>query len=129
MPKRSFTIVTDDNGVVPANPSSKTFISIDVDVVASCVVGPRKPKSCKDKPCLYGGKCKDLIGGGYTCSCHKKSYDGPECQFTTKSFKTKNSYLWVKPFNYFYEGKLSFEFGTKEANGVILYQGPVSKSE
>lgn len=100
-----------------------------MDVIASCVVGPRKPKSCKDKPCLYGGKCKDLIGGGYTCSCHKKSYDGPECQFTTKSFKTKNSYLWVKPFNYFYEGKLSFEFGTKEANGVILYQGPVSKSE
>lgn len=99
-------------------------------MVATCLAEPRKPKTCKDKPCLFGGKCKDLVTGGYACSCpNKKNYDGPECQYTTKSFKTKDSYLWVKPFNYFFEGTLSFEFGTKEANGIILYQGPVSTSK
>ncbi len=127
-PQRTYTVVTDDNGLVPANPSSKTFISIDMKVLPICLVGPKKPKSCKDKPCLYGGKCTDLKTGGYSCACAKKS-SGPECQVAIKSFKTKDSYLWVKPFNYFYEGTLSFEFITKEANGVLLYQGPMTKSK
>ena len=127
-PQRTYSIISDNNGIVPANPSSKTFISIDMKVVAICRVEPKRPKTCKDKPCKYGGKCTDHVNGGYTCSCSKK-YAGPECQVTTKSFKTKQSYLWLKPFNYFFEGTLSFEFVTKESDGVILYQGPVSESK
>eukprot|EP00794_Sanderia_malayensis_P018890 gene18890-20792_t len=125
-PQRTFSVISDDNGLVPANPKSKTFISIDVKVLPICLAGPKKPKSCKDKPCLYGGKCTDLATGGYRCTCVKKA-TGPECQVNIRSFKTKNAYLWVKPLNYFYEGHLSFEFVTKEANGILLYQGPVSK--
>ena len=123
---QDYTIVTDDNGIVPANTDSKTFLSINTRVDAICRKGPEFPSVCPG--CLNGGKCVNLTQGGFTCVC-PVGFDGPQCQKTTISFKTAEAYIWLKPLSYFDKGEISLEFLTKKSNGLILYQGPISDRE
>ena len=122
-PQRTYSVVSDDNGIVPAPASSKTFISMNMRVIAMCVTEPLIPKACSSYPCLNGGTCIDVFPSGYMCKC-LKGFTGPQCQLTTRFVKGPNGWFWLTPLTYFFEGSIEFEFATKDLNGLILYQGP-----
>lgn len=35
---------------------------------------------CFPNPCRHGGKCSDLLSGGFSCDCQKTFYRGPLCE-------------------------------------------------
>ena len=122
----SHTIVTSNNGIVPPKASSKTFVSIDLIVKATCTAQPRVPKECWPiNPCKNKGRCFSSQPTGYRCQCDKEN-DGPRCQKTTRYIRY-DGYFWLTPLNYFFEGLLSFEFRTMNRDGLLLFHGPLSK--
>ena len=58
------------------------------------------------------------------CRCFP-GFNGPNCEFTTRSFKL-NDWLWLPPPQQCSSASLSLEFATKETNGLLLYGGPTS---
>lgn len=52
-------------------------------------------------------------------------FDGPNCEFTTRSFEP-GEWLWLPPPRQCSVGSLSLEFATRETNGLLLYGGPTS---
>ena len=125
-PLRSYSVVTDENGIVPPAKSARTFISMDVQVVPVCVSEPLVIIVCSENsnPCLNGGTCTPIRPNGYRCQC-LEGYDGPQCQKTTR-YVEELGYFWLTPLTYFYKGFISFEFSTSYESGLILYHGPIS---
>lgn len=123
-----YSLVTDENGMIPAQRNARTFVSIEVQVVSRCKSGPPITDTCDSlvaNPCLNGGICSPLRPSGFKCNC-QSGFDGPQCQVTTRHV-SGNGYFWLKPISYFYEGFISFEFSTTSPDGLILYHGPISK--
>lgn len=52
-------------------------------------------------------------------------FDGPNCEFTTRSFEP-GEWLWLPPPRQCSVGSLSLEFASRETNGLLLYGGPTS---
>lgn len=123
----TYTLVTDENGIVPPAKSAKTFVSMDVRTFPSCRSEPATIESCSENAnkCLNGGTCVNILPTGYRCIC-LDGYDGPQCQKTTRYVKN-DGYFWLKPISYFFAGEISFEFSTKEESGLIFFHGPISK--
>ncbi|EDO48968.1 predicted protein [Nematostella vectensis] len=124
-PASTFRVVDGDYGQVPAPAESLTIVSMDVTHRASYESLIPEPKNCSSSnPCLNNGICHDIFPSGVLCECEPK-FRGPYCQETTRSFKG-NSYIWLKTMKAFPGNDFEFEFITKESDGLMLYQGPLT---
>ncbi|KAM3928305.1 neural-cadherin-like isoform 2-T2 [Leptodactylus fuscus] len=101
-------------------------VTIATHVYCSCASREQKYLSCSSyptNPCLNGGTCEDTEHG-YRCEC-PPAYHGPECQQTKRSF-TGQGFAWFPPLSLCYESQISLDFITEEADGLLLYNGPMA---
>ncbi|XP_023290813.1 neural-cadherin isoform X1 [Orussus abietinus] len=111
------------------NANKTALVGVRVDVIAECTCGARnftKSESCRSSPCYNGGRC---IEGrfGLSCQC-PAGYNGPRCQQTTRGFRG-NGWAWYPALEMCDESHLSFEFITRKADGLLLYNGPIVPPE
>ncbi|XP_048386187.2 neural-cadherin isoform X1 [Stegostoma tigrinum] len=111
------------------NAGNFSLVSITTSTTAQCVCEAREKKrlSCSSypiNPCLNGGTCVDT-DFGFRCECIPM-FDGPECQQTKYTFKS-HGYAWFPPIKPCFKSLISLEFLTETANGLILYDGPLSQ--
>lgn len=63
------------------------------------------------------------------CSCQcPAGYNGPRCQQTARSFRG-NGWAWYPALEMCDNSHLSFEFITRKADGLLLYNGPIVPPE
>ena len=105
--------------------SSLTVVSMDITLKAEYVsVIPPNINCSTGNPCLHGGTCHNAVPSGIICEC-LRNYRGPECQSTTRTFKG-NSYLHIEKLIAYERSVVQLMFITGTANGLLLYQGPLS---
>ncbi|XP_078254534.1 neural-cadherin [Rhinoraja longicauda] len=110
------------------NGGEVALVSITTSTSAQCVCSAREGRrySCSSypmNPCLNGGTCVD-VDWGYRCQC-SPMFDGPECQQTRYTFKG-HGYAWFPPIKVCFKSLISLEFLTETADGLLLYNGPLS---
>ncbi|XP_064213001.1 neural-cadherin isoform X11 [Tribolium castaneum] len=111
------------------NANKTALVGVRVDVLAECTCGARnfsKEENCRNTPCYNGGRCIETRYS-LSCSC-PATYNGPRCQQTSRSFKGKG-WAWYPPLEMCDKSHLHFEFATRKADGLILYNGPIVKPE
>ncbi|XP_073411096.1 neural-cadherin-like [Dendrobates tinctorius] len=107
---------------------SVSFVSAihNVSAACRCPTPGGSQLSCSSlpqNPCLNGGTCMDTATG-YRCRCASQSY-GPLCQLTLRSFHG-DGFAYFPPIRFCSENHLSVEFISDEADGNVLYNGPLS---
>lgn len=60
----------------------------------------------------------------YRCKC-PPNFHGPECQQTKHTFRG-HGYAWFPPIKPCFDSRISLEFITEVADGLLLYNGPVA---
>ncbi|XP_060100312.1 neural-cadherin-like [Heteronotia binoei] len=115
---------------LPTITSSSSVLLASVTVTSSfqcsCEARERKHRSCSSyqiNPCLNGGICTDT-DQGYSCKC-PVAFHGPECQQTQHTFRG-HGYAWFPPLKPCFESRISVDFITEVADGLLLYNGPVA---
>ncbi|RXG58159.1 Agrin, partial [Armadillidium vulgare] len=80
---------------------------------------------CSKSPCKYGGTCKTLPGGSFTCLCTTES-TGPLCEnlvkppYDTPSF-SGSSYLEIKKIKAYNKVQMEMEFRSFTESGILMY--------
>lgn len=115
--------------VVNANRTS--LVGVYTKVVPVCECSARsldEIDGCNSQPpyCMNGGKCM-MLGRVATCEC-PPGFNGPQCQITSRTFGGKG-WSWFPHLEQCESSHLSVEFLTEQANGLILYNGPVDVPE
>ncbi|XP_077207979.1 neural-cadherin-like isoform X2 [Paroedura picta] len=115
---------------LPSIISSGSVLLASVTVTSKsqcvCEARERKHRSCASyqmNPCFNGGTCMDT-DQGYSCSC-PVAFHGPECQQTQHTFGG-HGYAWFPPLKPCFESRISVDFITEVADGLLLYNGPVA---
>ncbi|NXD66469.1 CADN protein, partial [Eolophus roseicapillus] len=108
-----------------------SLVSVTVLSHALCGCAARESPhlSCSSyqrNPCLNGGTCVDT-DLGYRCKC-SANFHGPDCQQTKHSFRG-HGYAWFPPLKPCFESRISLEFITEVADGLLLYHGPVAQGQ
>uniref|UniRef100_A0A3Q3N5U2 Si:dkey-22o22.2 n=1 Tax=Mastacembelus armatus TaxID=205130 RepID=A0A3Q3N5U2_9TELE len=108
--------------------SNISLVSLSASVTARCGCRGREAihlpcSAYPTTPCLNGGTCQDGPLG-YRCKC-PPMFDGPECQHTKHSFGGQG-YAWFPPIRPCFQSHISLEFLAESANGLLLYNGPLS---
>ncbi|XP_056107101.1 cadherin EGF LAG seven-pass G-type receptor 1 [Rhinichthys klamathensis goyatoka] len=86
-----------------------------------CEVNMRSGR-CVPGVCKNGGRCVDLLVGGFLCQCPDGEYEKPYCEMTTRSFPGQ-SFITFRGLRQRFHFTLSFMFATRERNGLLLYNG------
>uniref|UniRef100_A0A8C9TNK3 Cadherin EGF LAG seven-pass G-type receptor 1 n=1 Tax=Scleropages formosus TaxID=113540 RepID=A0A8C9TNK3_SCLFO len=86
-----------------------------------CEVDARSGR-CVPGVCKNGGKCVDLLVGGFLCQCPAGDYEKPYCEVTTRSFPGR-SFVTFRGLRQRFHFTLSFMFATRERNALLLYNG------
>ncbi|XP_077066941.1 cadherin EGF LAG seven-pass G-type receptor 1 [Siphateles boraxobius] len=86
-----------------------------------CEVNTRSGR-CVPGVCKNGGRCVDLLVGGFLCQCPDGEYEKPYCEMTTRSFPGQ-SFVTFRGLRQRFHFTLSFMFATRERNGLLLYNG------
>ncbi|KAM6102160.1 neural-cadherin-like isoform 6-T6 [Theristicus caerulescens] len=110
---------------------SISLVSVTVLSHALCGCAARESphlscSSYQTNPCLHGGTCVDT-DLGYRCKC-SANFHGPDCQQTKHSFRG-HGYAWFPPLKPCFENRISLEFITEVADGLLLYHGPVARGQ
>lgn len=63
----------------------------------------------------------------YRCQC-PAGYNGPRCQQTARGFRG-NGWAWYPALEMCDNSHMSFEFITRKADGLLLYNGPIVPPE
>ncbi|XP_077127838.1 neural-cadherin-like [Ranitomeya variabilis] len=105
-----------------------SFGSVTVATYFQCSCASRENEhlSCSSyltNPCLNGGTCVDTELG-YRCEC-SPAFHGPECQQTKHSFSGQG-FAWFPPMFLCFESHISLDFISEEADGLLLYNGPMA---
>nr|NVI70230.1 Cadherin-N [Cucujiformia]NVI70263.1 Cadherin-N [Cucujiformia]NVI70294.1 Cadherin-N [Cucujiformia]NVI70340.1 Cadherin-N [Cucujiformia] len=111
------------------NANKTSLVGVRVDVLAECTCGARnfsKEENCRNNPCYNGGRCIETRYS-LTCSC-PAGYNGPRCQQTSRSFRG-NGWAWYPALEMCDKSHLHFEFATRKADGLLLYNGPIVPPE
>ncbi|KAM9423006.1 neural-cadherin [Salvelinus alpinus] len=119
--------VSDTPTVVDSGSMSLVSVAVESMAVCSCSGREHVHKICSSyprNPCFNGGICVDTQSG-YRCQCPAQ-FEGPECQQTKHSFHG-NGYAWFPPIRPCFESRLSLEFITEVADGLLLYSGPLAQ--
>ncbi|XP_050321161.1 putative neural-cadherin 2 isoform X1 [Bactrocera neohumeralis] len=102
------------------------LVGVRLNTSAECVCKARtfsREETCRTHHCYNGGRCVDTRSGPKCVAC-PVGYNGPRCQQTTRSFRG-NGWAWYPALQLCEQSHLSLEFITKEADGLILYNGPI----
>ncbi|XP_068963355.1 cadherin EGF LAG seven-pass G-type receptor 2-like [Petaurus breviceps papuanus] len=86
-----------------------------------CEVNARSGR-CAPGVCKNGGKCVNLLVGGFKCECPAGQYEKPYCGVTTRSFPAQ-SFVTFKGLRQRFHFTLSLTFATRERNALLLYNG------
>ncbi|XP_051975378.1 cadherin EGF LAG seven-pass G-type receptor 1 [Xyrauchen texanus] len=86
-----------------------------------CEVNSRSGR-CVPGVCKNGGRCLDLLVGGFLCQCPDGEYEKPYCEMTTRSFPGQ-SFITFRGLRQRFHFTLSFMFATRERNALLLYNG------
>ncbi|KAJ8392025.1 hypothetical protein AAFF_G00083350 [Aldrovandia affinis] len=86
-----------------------------------CEVNARSGR-CVPGVCKNGGKCVDLLVGGFMCQCPAGEYEKPYCEMTTRSFPGQ-SFITFRGLKQRFHFTVSFMFATRERNALLLYNG------
>ncbi|XP_066489731.1 cadherin EGF LAG seven-pass G-type receptor 1 [Tiliqua scincoides] len=86
-----------------------------------CEVNSRSGR-CAPGVCKNGGKCVDLLIGGFKCECPPGEYERPYCEMTTRSFPPE-SFVTFKGLRQRFHFTVSLMFATRERNALLLYNG------
>ncbi|KAF2981864.1 hypothetical protein EK904_011818 [Melospiza melodia maxima] len=110
---------------------SVSLVSVTVlsHAVCGCAARENPHLSCSSyqtNPCLNGGTCVDT-DLGYRCKC-AANFHGPDCQQTKHSFRG-HGYAWFPPLQPCFESRISLEFITEVADGLLLYHGPAARGQ
>ncbi|XP_046766540.1 cHz-cadherin isoform X3 [Gallus gallus] len=115
--------------ITTAGSISLVSVTVLSSALCSCAARESPHLSCSSyqtNPCLNGGTCVDT-DLGYRCRC-SANFHGPDCQQTKHSFKG-HGYAWFPPLKPCFESRISLEFITEVADGLLLYQGPVARGQ
>ncbi|XP_060784124.1 cadherin EGF LAG seven-pass G-type receptor 1 isoform X2 [Neoarius graeffei] len=77
---------------------------------------------CVSGVCKNGGRCVDLLVGGFMCQCPEGEFEKPYCQMSTRSFPG-NAFVTFRGLRQRFHFTLSFMFATRERNALLLYNG------
>lgn len=103
------------------------LVGVRLELSAQCVCRARnfseQDHNCRSHHCYNGGRCVETRNGPRCVAC-PVGYGGPRCQQSTRSFRG-NGWAWYPPLELCAESHLSLEFITREADGLILYNGPI----
>lgn len=128
---KTYSVFTNENGMVPPPRSIRAFVSLDLDVTAQCKATaiPRVNMDACDtllnkNPCFNGGTCVSVKPIGYRCQCPKQ-YEGPQCQRLCRTIRN-DGYFWLPKMTSFCKGSIAFEFATNKLDGLLLYHGPIT---
>ncbi|KAJ8262011.1 hypothetical protein GJAV_G00161080 [Gymnothorax javanicus] len=77
---------------------------------------------CEPGVCKNGGKCVDLLVGGFVCQCPAGEYEKPYCEMTTRSFPGQ-SFVTFRGLRQRFHFTVSFMFATRDRNALLLYNG------
>ncbi|XP_049790107.1 neural-cadherin-like [Schistocerca nitens] len=99
------------------------LVGIDMKRTAECICEMQNVAKAETCVCYNGGTCL-WRGNSISCLC-PSGYSGPKCQGTTRSFQG-DGWAWYSPLSTCDKSHLSIEFRTTEANGLLLYNGPVA---
>lgn len=111
------------------NANKTALVGVRIDVIAECTCGARnfsKEENCRNNHCYNGGRCIESRHS-LTCSC-PAGYNGPRCQQTSRSFRG-TGWAWYPPLDMCDNSHLHFEFITRKADGLLLYNGPIVPPE
>uniref|UniRef100_A0A4W4H7M5 Cadherin EGF LAG seven-pass G-type receptor 1a n=1 Tax=Electrophorus electricus TaxID=8005 RepID=A0A4W4H7M5_ELEEL len=86
-----------------------------------CEVNSRSGR-CVSGVCRNGGRCVDLLVGGFMCQCPEGEFEKPYCQMTTRSFPG-HAFVTFRGLRQRFHFTLSFMFATRERNALLLYNG------
>ncbi|XP_076860885.1 LOW QUALITY PROTEIN: cadherin EGF LAG seven-pass G-type receptor 1 [Brachyhypopomus gauderio] len=86
-----------------------------------CEVNARSGR-CVPGVCKNGGKCVDLLVGGFMCQCPSGEFEKPYCEMTTRSFPGR-SFVTFRGLRQRFRFTVSFMFATRERNALLLYNG------
>ncbi|XP_074128198.1 cadherin EGF LAG seven-pass G-type receptor 1 isoform X2 [Sminthopsis crassicaudata] len=86
-----------------------------------CEVNARSGR-CAPGVCKNGGRCVNLLVGGFKCECPPGEYEKPYCGVTTRSFPAQ-SFVTFKGLRQRFHFTLSLTFATRERNALLLYNG------
>ncbi|XP_066525030.1 cadherin EGF LAG seven-pass G-type receptor 1 [Hoplias malabaricus] len=86
-----------------------------------CEVNARSGR-CVPGVCKNGGKCVDLLVGGFTCQCPSGEYEKPYCEMTTRNFPGQ-SFITFRGLRQRFHFTISLMFATRERNALLLYNG------
>ncbi|XP_051545772.1 cadherin EGF LAG seven-pass G-type receptor 1 [Myxocyprinus asiaticus] len=86
-----------------------------------CEVNSRSGR-CVPGVCKNGGRCLDLLVGGFLCQCPDGEYEKPYCDMTTRSFPGQ-SFITFRGLRQRFHFTLSFMFATRKRNALLLYNG------
>ncbi|XP_022527058.2 cadherin EGF LAG seven-pass G-type receptor 1 isoform X3 [Astyanax mexicanus] len=86
-----------------------------------CEVNSRSGR-CVPGVCKNGGKCVDLLVGGFICQCPSGEFEKPYCEMTTRSFPGQ-SFITFRGLRQRFHFTISFMFATRETNALLLYNG------
>ncbi|XP_046729152.1 cadherin EGF LAG seven-pass G-type receptor 1 isoform X2 [Silurus meridionalis] len=86
-----------------------------------CEVNARSGR-CVPGVCKNGGKCVDLLVGGFICQCPSGEYEKPYCEMTTRNFPGQ-SFITFRGLRQRFHFTISFMFATREINALLLYNG------
>ncbi|XP_073724829.1 cadherin EGF LAG seven-pass G-type receptor 1 [Misgurnus anguillicaudatus] len=86
-----------------------------------CEVNTRSGR-CVAGVCKNGGRCVDLLVGGFLCQCPDGEYEKPYCEMTTRSFPGQ-SFITFRGLRQRFHFTLSFMFATRQRNALLLYNG------
>ncbi|XP_053101938.1 neural-cadherin-like [Hemicordylus capensis] len=118
---------------LPTITSSGSVLLASVTVLSSaqciCEARERKHHSCSSyriNPCFNGGTCIDT-DLGYSCKC-PMAFHGPECQQTQRTFRG-HGYAWFPPIKPCFQSRISLDFITEVADGLLFYNGPLARGK
>uniref|UniRef100_G3VTD1 Cadherin EGF LAG seven-pass G-type receptor 1 n=1 Tax=Sarcophilus harrisii TaxID=9305 RepID=G3VTD1_SARHA len=86
-----------------------------------CEVNARSGR-CAPGVCKNGGRCVNLLVGGFKCECPPGEYEKPYCGVSTRSFPAQ-SFVTFKGLRQRFHFTLSLTFATRERNALLLYNG------
>ena len=78
---------------------------------------------CSIIECLNRGVCVEATAGVYQCDC-RDGFEGPNCELLTVSFSgtsSQGSYRAYDSLEVRGQGNISFQFATRERDGLLLY--------
>ncbi|XP_067135660.1 neural-cadherin-like isoform X2 [Centruroides vittatus] len=120
-----------DRQPIVVNANRTSFVGVNTWVHPKCACGARdfsEMETCRKRPypCYNNGRCSDT-SSGVSCKC-SSSYEGPQCQQTTRSFNGKG-WAWFPSLQQCENSHLSLEFMTRSPNGLLFYNGPIANPD